>query len=64
MPIKKELMKPMIAFMVFLGFIGLIAALIFIEIPEANRDILNILIGIYGGVVYDVTKSYFKKGEM
>lgn len=42
-----------------LGFLGLIAALIFLEIPAANREVLVLLTGILGGIVTSIYSYCF-----
>ena len=64
MALKKEKVKPLIAILMVIGFLSLIGALVFIPIPEGNRDIVNILIGAFIAAVIDIIKSYFQKGDI
>ncbi len=64
MPLKREKMKPILALLITTGFLGLVGALVFIEIPKGNKDILTLIIGAFTVVVVDIAASYFKKGDL
>jgi len=40
-------------------FAGLLLSLIFVEVPEGNRDILKVLTGFVGGAVVTIIAFYF-----
>ena len=48
---------------VAIGFFGLIASLVFIEIPESNRDIFKVLVGFVGGAFITMISFYFGSSE-
>jgi len=58
-----KLSKSGVRFSVFLitalGFIGTVAALLFIEVPIASADILKVLVGFLGGAFTTAVAFYF-----
>jgi hypothetical protein len=48
-----------LAFASFAGFFGILALLIFIEIPETGRDPLLIMLGALGSIVTGITQYYY-----
>lgn len=55
----KDRTPSLLAGAVFLGFFGILAALIFVTIPEASLSPLNIMLGALGTIVTQVAAYYF-----
>jgi len=55
----RDLMPAALAGFVFAGFFGILAALIFIAIPESSLSPLNIMLGSLGTIVVQIAAFYF-----
>lgn len=56
---KKTVVRWVIGIIAMMGFFGTLAMLLFREIPDANRDAIQILLGAMGGYVAAVVQYYF-----
>lgn len=55
----KQRIRLIIGTFVFATFAGMLLSLIFIEVPEGNRDILKVLTGFVGGAFVTMVAFYF-----
>ena len=49
----------LLAMLTFCGFFGILAALIFLEIPASGREPLSIMLGTLGSMIVAVSQYYF-----
>lgn len=55
----RDRMPGLLAAMVFTGFFGILGALLFVTVPEAASDPLNIMLGSLGTLVVQIAAYYF-----
>lgn len=55
----KDRMPGILAAMVFTGFFGILCSLMFVMVPEAATDPLNIMLGALGTLVVQIANYYF-----
>ena len=55
----KDVTPMILAFVVTLGFFGVLAVLMFYSVPAASRDVLNIMLGSLGTAWTGVVAYYF-----
>lgn len=55
----KDLTPKILAYAITAGFFGMLLAMMFNAIPDANRDILNIMLGALGSTWASVTAYFF-----
>jgi len=55
----KDRMPGILAAMVFTGFFGILCSLMFVAVPEAAKDPLNIMLGALGTLVVQIANYYF-----
>lgn len=49
--------------LIFIGFFGIVGALIFVDVPVSNADILKVLLGFIGGAFVTMVSFYFGDSE-
>ncbi len=55
----KQKTRLTMSIMLGVGFFGLLGALMFVPIPEANADIVKVLTGFVGGSFLTMVSFYF-----
>jgi membrane-bound ClpP family serine protease len=55
----KDKTPAVIALVSFLGFFGVLAALMFVEVPTGAKDSLLIMLGTLGGIVTSIVAYYY-----
>ena len=61
--LSKRKVRLILAIMLGLGMFGIIGALIFIEIPQSNSDILKVFLGFIGASFLNMISHYFGDSE-
>ena len=59
MKLSKRGVRLIVAIILALTFSGVLLALIFLQIPEANADIMKVLVGFLGGAFVTMISFYF-----
>jgi len=59
MTLTKRNVRLTIALVIGVVFSGLLLSLIFVQVPENNRDILKVLVGFVGGAFVTMVSYYF-----
>jgi pilus assembly protein TadC len=63
MPWSKQQIRLFLGVLLIVGFIGMVGAMLFVEIPTANADIVKVLVGFLGGAFVTMVGFYFGSSE-
>lgn len=58
-PILLRFVRPLIALLIVFGVFAFIFILLYRAVPESNKDILNIVLGVMMAKVGDITAYYY-----
>lgn len=63
MAYNKSQIRLLLGVLLIVGFIGMVGAMLFVEIPDRNADIVKVLVGFLGGAFITMVGFYFGSSE-
>ena len=63
MAYNKTQIRLLLGVLLMFGFVGMVAAMLFVEIPVGNADIVKVLVGFLGGAFVTMVSFYFGSSE-